>query len=108
MIKYFAKPFNVVYRSENSINKKIESIENQIEFEKYKSTNNAIEVNLFTKDENKERLRKLERELDYYKEILILKDDSDYIDGILGGEIIVVGTYILGTAIGLCINRLRK
>ena len=108
MIKNFAKPFNVVYRTENSLNKKIESIKDQIEFEKYKLQNNSVETLFFTEEENKERLHKLEKELEYYQAIIALKDDDTYIDGILGGEIIMVGTWLLGTVIGLGINKLRK
>lgn len=108
MIKYFAKPFNVVYRTEGSINKKIESIKDQIEFEKYKLKNKTIEVDIFTKEENEERLRKLEEELDYYHEIMDLKYDDEYLEGIFGGQLIMMGSIALGTVIGLCIRQLRK
>lgn len=108
MIKYFAKPFNVVYRTENSINKKIESIKDQIEFEKYKLQNKTIEVELFTKEENEERLRKLEEELDYYYEIMDLKYDDSYLEGIAGGQILMWGSIAVGTAIGLVRRQLRK
>ena len=108
MIKHFAKPFNVVYRTENSINKKIESIKDQIEFEKYKLQNNSVETLFFTEEENEERIAKLEKELEYYQEIIILKDDDSYIDGIFGGEIIMIGSWVLGTVIGLGIRKLRK
>lgn len=108
MIKYFARPFNVVYRTENSINKKIESIKDRIEFEKYKLQNHAIEVDFFTPEENEERLRKLEEELDYYQEILDLKYDDEYLEGIAGGQIIMLGSIALGTVIGLCRRQLRK
>ena len=99
MIKHFTKPFNVVYRTRASIYKKIESIEYQIEFEKYKS-------------QNKDRLIKLERELEYYQMIIELKDDDTYIDGVLGGEIMgqynAIGALVLGTVIGLGIRSLKK
>ena len=108
MIKYFAKPFNVVYRTRGSVYKKIQSLEEQIEFEKYKLKNDSVETLFFTEEENKERLHKLEKELGYYQAIIALKDDDTYIDGILGGEIIIVGTWLLGTVIGLGINKLRK
>ena len=108
MIKNFAKPFNVVYRTENSLNKKIESIKDQIEFEKYKLKNNCIEISVFTEEENEERIAKLEKELEYYQEIIILKDDDSYIKGILGGEIIIAGTWLLGTVIGFGIKKLKK
>ena len=108
MIKHFTKPFNVLYRTENSINKKIESIKDQIEFEKYKLQNNGIEALIFTEEENKARLRKLERELEYYQTIIELKDDDTYLDGIFGGEIIMIGSWVIGTVIGLGIRKLKK
>ena len=108
MIKHFAKPFNVVYRTENSLNKKIESIKDQIEFEKYKLKKNSIEISVFTEEENKERIVKLEKELDYYQEIIILKDDDSYIEGVFGGEIIMIGSWLVGTGIELGIRKLRK
>ena len=108
MIKNFAKPFNVVYRTRGSVYKKIAAIEEQIEFEKYKLHNDSVETLFFTEEENKERLHKLEKELEYYQEIIILKDDDSYIKGILGGEIIIAGTWLLGTVIGLGIKKLKK
>ena len=108
MIKHFAKPFNVVYRTENSLNKKIESIKDQIEFEKYKLQNNSVKTLFFTEEENKERIAKLEKELEYYQEIIILKDDDSYIEGVFGGEIIMIGSWLVGTVIGLGIRKLRK
>lgn len=108
MIRYFATPFNVVYRTRGSVYKKIQSIEEQIEFEKYKLQNDSVETLFFTEEENKKRLHKLERELGYYQAIIALKDDDTYIDGILGGEIIIAGSLLLGTIIGSGINKLRK
>lgn len=108
MIKNFAKPFNVVYRTENSLNKKIESIKDQIEFEKYKLQNNSVETLFFTEEENKERIAKLEKELKYYQEIIILKDVDSYIEGVIGGEIIMIGSWLVGTVIGLGVRKLRK
>ena len=108
MIKYLAKPFNVAFRTENSLDKKIESIKDQIEFEKYKLNNNGIENLVFTEEENKERIDKLEKELDYYREIIRLKDDDSYIEGVFGGEIIMIGSWLVGTVIGLGIRKLRK
>ena len=105
MIKYFAQPFDVVYRTEKSIDKKIESIEDLIEFEKYKLENETIDSELFTKEE---RLRKLELELEYYEEVLDLKGDETYHKGILGGEMIMVASWALGTVIGMGIRKLRK
>ena len=97
MIKHFAKPFNVVYRTENSINKKIESIKYQIEVEKYKLQNSS-----------KEQIAKLEKELKYYQEIVILKDDDCYKEGVIGGEIIILGSWLVVTVIVLCKRKLRK
>ena len=108
MIKYFAQPFDVVYRTGKSINKKIESIEDRIEFEKYKLENETIDGELFTKEEREERLRKLELELEYYQEVLDLKDDEKYLYGIFSGEIIGVAAWALGTVIGLGIRKLRN
>ena len=108
MIKHFAKPFNVVYRTENSLNKKIESIKDQIEFEKYMLQNNSVETLFFTGEENKERIAKLEKELKYYQEIIILKDVDCYYEGVIGGEIIMIGSWLVGTVIGLGIKKLRK
>ena len=108
MIKHFTKPFNVVYRTENSLNKKIESIKDQIEFEKYKLKNECIEISVFTEEENEERIAKLEKELEYYQEIIILKDDDSYIEGLLGGEIVSLGAVIAGVGIGLCIKKITK
>ena len=108
MIKYFAQPFDVVYRTEKSIDKKIESIEDRIEFEKYKLENETIDSELFTKEEREERLRKLELELEYYQEVLDLKYDETYLKGIVGGEIIGIGAWALGTAIGLGLRKLKK
>ena len=108
MIKHFAKPFNVLYRTENSINKKIESIKDQIEFEKYKLQNNSVETLFFTGEEIKERIAELEKELKYYQEIIILKDVDCYYEGVIGGEIIMIGSWLVGTVIGLGIKKLRK
>ena len=108
MIRHFAKPFNVLYRTENSINKKIESIKDQIEFEKYKLQNYSIETLLFTQEEIKGRIDKLEQELEYYQEIIELKWDEKYIDGVLGGEFIAIGAWALGTATGLLVKKLKK
>ena len=108
MIKNFAKPFNVVYRTENSLNKKIESIKDQIEFEKYKLQNNGIESLIFTQEENNERIDKLEKELEYYQEIIELKWDDSYIEGVIGGEIIMIGSWLVGTVIGLGVKKLKK
>ena len=108
MIKHFTKPFNVVYRTRASIYKKIESIEEEIEFEKYKLQNNSVETLFFTGEENKERIAKLEKELKYYQEIIILKDVDCYYEGVIGGEIIMIGSWLVGTVIGLGIKKLRK
>ena len=108
MIKHFTKPFNVVYRTRASVYKKIESIEREIEFEKYKSQNNSVKPLFFTEEENKDRLLKLERELEYYQMIIELKDDDTYIDGVIGGEIIAIASWALGTVIGLGIKNLKK
>lgn len=108
MIKHFAQPFDVMYRTMKSIDKKIESIEDRIEFEKYKLENETIDGELFTKEEREERLRKLELELEYYQKVLDLKYDKTYLEGIFGGEIIMIASWALGTVIGLGINKLRK
>lgn len=108
MIKYFAQPFDVVYRTEKTIDKKIESIEDLIEFEKYKLENETIDSELFTKEEREERLRKLELELQYYQEVSDLRHDDKYLEGIFGGEITMVGAWVLGTVIGIGISKLRK
>ena len=108
MIKYFAQPFDVVYRTEKSIDKKIESIEDRIEFEKYKLENETIDSELFTKEEREERLRKLEQELEYYQEVLDLKYDETYLKGIFGGELTTIASAVLGAVIGIGINKLRK
>lgn len=108
MIKYFAQPFDVCYRTEKSIDKKIESIEDRIEFEKYKLENKTIDGELFTKEEREERLRQLELELEYYQEVLDLKDDETYQIGILGGQMIMAASWTLGAVIGLGIRKLRK
>ena len=104
MIKYLAKPFNVAFRTENSLDKKIESIKDQIEFEKYKLKKNSIENFVFTK----ERITKLEKELEYYQEIIRLKDDDSYTSGIIGGEIIVFGACVISAVIRSGISKLRK
>ena len=108
MIKNFAKPFNVVYRTENSLNKKIESIKDQIEFEKYELKNKCSTISVFTEEEIKERIVKLEKELEYYQEIIILKDDDSYIEGFFVGASIVIGSWLVGTGIELGIRKLRK
>ena len=108
MIKYFAQPFDAVYRTGKSIDKKIESIEDRIEFEKYKLENETIDSELFTKEEREERLRKLELELEYYQEVLDLKYDEKYVKGIFGGEVIIVASWVLGAVIGIGIRKLRK
>lgn len=108
MIKYFAQPFDVVYRTEKSIDKKIESIEDRIEFEKYKLENEIIDSKLFTKEEREERLRKLELELEYYEEVLDLKGDETYLKGVFGGGTIIIASWVLGTVVGLGIRKLRN
>lgn len=108
MIKYFAQPFDVSYRTRKSIDKKIESIEDRIEFEKYKLENETIDGELFTKEEREERLRQLELELEYYQKVLDLKYDETYLDGIFGGQMIMLASWVLGTVIGLGIGKLKK
>ena len=108
MIKYFAQPFDVIYRTGKSTNKKIESIEDRIEFEKYKLENETIDGALFTTEEREERLRQLELKLEYYQEVLDLKDDETYIKGIAGGMMIIVASWTLGAVIGLGSRTLRK
>ena len=108
MIKYFAQPFDVIYRTGKSTNKKIESIEDRIEFEKYKLENETIDGALFTKEEREERLRQLELKLEYYQEVLDLKDDETYLKGIVGGEMIIIASWVLGAVIGLGSRTLRK
>ena len=108
MIKYFAQPFDVIYRTTKSTNKKIESIEDRIEFEKYKLENETIDGALFTKEEREERLRQLELKLEYYQKVLDLKDDETYINGIVGGGMIIVASWTLGAVIGLGRRTLRK
>ena len=90
MIKHFTKPFDVMYRTEKSLDKKIESIEDLIEFEKYK---------LSTKEEREERLRKLELELEYYREVSDLRHDDKYLEGIFGGELTMIASWVLGTVV---------
>ena len=107
MIKYLAKPFNVAFRTENSLDKKIESIKDQIEFEKYKLQNDSVETLFFT-EEIKERIAKLEKELEYYQEIIRLKDDDSYTSGIMGGEIIVFGACVISAVIRSGISKLKK
>lgn len=102
MIKHFTKPFDVMYRTEKSLDKKIESIEDLIEFEKYKL---FIEEE---REEREERLRKLELELEYYREVSDLRHDDKYLEGIFGGEIIMIASWVLGTVVGIGINKLRK
>ena len=88
-----------MYRTEKSLDKKIESIEDLIEFEKYK---------LFTKEEREERLRKLELELEYYREVSDLRHDDKYLEGIFGGGNIMIASWVLGAVVGIGINKLRK
>ena len=59
-------------------------------------------------EENKERIAKLEKELKYYQEIIILKDVDCYYEGVIGGEIIMIGSWLVGTGIELGIRKLRK
>ena len=108
MIKHFTKPFDVMFRTEKALDKKIESIEDLIEFEKHKLKNETIDFELFTKEEREERLRKLELELEYYQEVSDLRHDVKYLEGIFGGEITMVGAWVLGTVIGIGISKLRK
>ena len=108
MIKHFTKPFDVMYRTRKSLDNKIESIEDLIEFEKYKLKNETIDFELFTKEEREERLRKLELELEYYREVSDLRHDDKYLEGIFGGEIIMIASWVLGTVVGIGINKLRK
>ena len=108
MIKYFAQPFDVIYRTKKSTNKKIESIEDRIEFEKYELEKETIDGALFTKEEREERLRQLELKLEYYQEVLDLKDDETYLKGIVGGEMIIIASWVLGAVIGLGSRTLRK
>jgi uncharacterized protein with ACT and thioredoxin-like domain len=110
MIKYLAKPFNVAFRTENSLDKKIESIKDQIEFEKYKLNKNSIENFVFTKEENEERITKLEKELEYYQEIIRLKDDDSLNKNSIENFvfIIVFGACVISAVIRSGISKLRK
>lgn len=103
MIKHFAKPFNVAFRSEKSIINKIENNEEIIEFLEYQARHRDVDL-----EHCKSRIEDLKDEVEYYEEIMRLKDNKDYIEGLIGGEIVMIGSAILGTVLGLGLRRLRK
>ena len=104
MIKEFiAKPHQVLFQSEKSLEKKIENNKEIIEFLEYQSKTEFVDL-----DYCESRIEELKDEIGYYKEIIRLKNNSDYIHGLLGGEIVIMGAFLAGILLKNGINKLRK
>ena len=104
MIKEFiAKPLQVLFQSEESFEKKIKNNEEIIEFLEYQSRTRIVDP-----DYCESRIEELKNEIGHYKEVIRLKNNSDYIHGLLSGEVIATGALLAGVVIRIGIEKLRK
>ena len=101
--KLIATPFQVIFRSEESLENQIENYKETIDFLRYKSQNKDVDLEL-----QHSKIVDLEEEVEYLEEIIDLKNNRDYIYGLLGGEIVSLGAVIAGVGIGLCIKKINK
>ena len=103
--KLIATPFQVIFRSEESLENQIENYKFEIDFLRRKSQH--LETDVYLEYCNS-KIIDLEEEVAYYEDIIELKNNRDYIYGLLGGEIVSLGAVIAGVGIGLCIKKITK
>ena len=101
--KLIATPFQVIFRSEESLENQIENHKENIDFLRYKSQNKDVDLEL-----KYSKIIDLEEEVEYLEEIIDLKNNSDYVYGLLGGVIVSLGAVIAGVGIGLCSKKITK
>ena len=101
--KLIATPFQVIFRSEESLENQIENYKENIDFLRYKSQHTDVDLEYCNS-----KIIDLEEEVAHCEEIIELKNNGDYIYGLLGGEIVSLGAVIAGVGIGLCIKKITK
>ena len=101
--KLIATPFQVIFRSEESLENQIENYKENIDFLRYKSQHTDVDLEYC-----KSKIVDLVEEVAHYEDIIELKNNGDYIYGLLGGEIVSLGAVIAGVGIGLCIKKITK
>ena len=101
--KLIATPFQVIFRSEESLENQIENYKENIDFLRYKSQHKDVDLEYCNS-----KITDLEEEIAYWEDIIELKNNRDYIYGLLGGEIVSLGAVIAGVGIGLCIKKITK
>lgn len=101
--KVIATPFQVIFRTEESLEKKIKTNNEVIDFLEYKAKITDVDLEYYNS-----KIADLMDEIVFCEEIIELKNSKDYIYGLLGGEIASIGALVAGLGIGLCIKKLRK
>ena len=101
--KLIATPFQVIFRSEESLENQIEKYKENIDFLRYKSQNKDVDLEYCNS-----KIVDLEEEVLYCEDIIELKNNEDYIYGLLGGVIVSLGAVIAGVGIGLGSKKITK
>ena len=101
--KLIATPFQVIFRSEESLENQIENHKENIDFQWYKSQNKDVDLKL-----QGSKIIDLKEEVEYLEDIIDLKNNNDYVYGLLGGVIVSLGAVIAGVGIGLCSKKITK
>ena len=101
--KLIATPFQVIFRSEESVENQIENHKENIDFLQYKSQHKDVDLEL-----QYSKIKDLEEEVEYLEDIIDLKNNNDYVYGLLGGVIVSLGAVIAGVGIGLCSKKITK
>ena len=101
--KLIATPFQVIFRSEESLENQIENYKEYIDFLRDKSQNTDVDLEYCNS-----KITDLEEEVLCREDIIELKNNEDYIYGLLGGVIVSLGAVIAGVGIGLCSRKITK
>ena len=101
--KHIATPFQVIFRSEESLENQIENYTEYIDFLRDKSQNTDVDLEYCNS-----KIIDFEEEVLYCEDIIELKNNEDYIYGLLGGVIVSLGAVIAGVGIGLCSKKITK
>ena len=101
--KLIATPFQVIFRSEESLENQIENYKENIDFLRYKAQHKDVGLEYCNS-----KITDLEEEVEYCEDIIELKNSIDYIYGLLGGTIVSLGAVIAGVGIGLCSKKITK
>ena len=101
--KLIATPFQVIFRSEESLENQIENNKENIDFLRCKSQNKDVDLEYCNS-----KIIDLEEEVEYLEDIIDLKNNNDYVYGLLGGVIVSLGAVIAGVGIGLCSKKITK